>query len=192
MAMNTGQRQLFNLGRFVLAYAQVEGYLRKSLYFHGQISETVSKIVLSGIRSEDAISYLKKLLKASNLDAQILTDYMEVFEHIGPIKEVRNLLLHSGIEVFGLGFVVTNASKMLNPEDATIIPVSHKVFEQMTADLDKMTAMLINNLLRLEAPPSSDFALDRLARGPWLYIPPPQGGQSKQKDRQGQSQGKKR
>lgn len=192
MAMNTGQQQLFNLGRFVLAYAQVEGYLRKSLYFHGRISEAVSKIVLSGVRTEDAISYLKKLLKWSDLDPQILTDYEEVFSHIGPIKEVRNLLLHSGIEVFApLGFAVTNASKILDPKDATIIPVSHEIFEQMTADLHKMTAMLINNLLRLQAPPSSNFSLDRLARGPWLYTPPPRGDQSEKMGRKDRQQGKR-
>jgi hypothetical protein len=185
MAMNTGQRQLFNLGRFVLAYAQVEGYLRKSLCLHGQISEKFFKIALSGVRTEDAINHLKKLLKESNLDAQILADYEEVFEHLRPIKETRNLLLHSGIEIFGLGFAVTNASKMLDPENATVIPVSHDIFERMIADLDKMTAMLINNLLRIQAPSSSDFVLDRLSRGPWLYTPPPQGGRPKQKGQKG-------
>ncbi len=181
--MNEGQRQIFNFGRFVLAFAQVEAYLRVTLTELGKVSDIVSKIVLSGARVEDVISYLTKLLKTHSLDAQMTAEYTDVFKHFGPIKDARNIVLHYGIDSHGLGgFVATNRSKMLNPLEATVIPVSADIFEEMMDDLNKMTAILVNNLLRLDGTSPAALAFDPDAKRPWRYTPPPQGGRSKQKD----------
>ncbi len=190
--MNESQRQLFNLGRFVLAFAQVEAYLRITLTELGGISDTFSRIVLGGVRAEDAISHVKKLLKVKNVDSGMALGYAEVFEHFAPIKDARNLILHSGIAWCGTGFATTNRSRTLNPKDEIIIPVSSEIFEQMIDDLDKMTAMLVNHLLQLDGTSPSALAFDPAARRPWRYERPQQSGQTEKKGQKGQQQDKSR
>lgn len=132
--MNEGQRQLFNLGRFVLAFAQAEAYLRLTLAEYGRVPEAVAKVALAGIRTDDAISYLRKLFKAGSLDSKMLAGYEDVFSHLEPMKETRNFILHHGIDRIGYGFATTNRAKMLNPKDAKVIPISGDILEQMIDD----------------------------------------------------------
>ncbi|MHB1871876.1 MAG: hypothetical protein ACYCT1_13635 [Steroidobacteraceae bacterium] len=190
--MNEGQRQLFNLGRFVLAFAQVEAFLRLTLAEYGRVPETVAKVALAGVRTEDAISYLRKLFKADSLDTKMLAAYEDAFSHLEPIKEARNLILHHGIDWLGHGFATTNRAKILNPNDAKVIPISADILEQMLDDLEKVTAILINNLLQLDGTSPSALAFDPAARKAWRYRPQLRGGQSAQEGRNDQPQDKKR
>lgn len=188
--MTNAERQFFELGKFLLSFAIAENHLRQTVAKLGGVSDTFSKVVLSGLRTEDAIAHLRKLLPSSGAGAEVLASYSDVFEHLGPIKDARNLMLHHGIAWYGRGFAATNMPKVLKPEDAVVIPISNDILEQMTQDLFKITAILMNNWLRLDGL-SPSLRPDPVELSAWRYTPPPQGGSQKQKGRSGQKDGRK-
>lgn len=161
------------LGHFVHQFAHVEKMLAAVLQHIAGIVGPISQAIFHGVRSEGARQYINRILEVTNHTQAVKDDFTFVFAQLAHITAARNSLLHYGTELNeGTEFISTNQFWALTSDRIKELPVSVDILNQMTADLEKISAHLAVHLVR-NWPDAMAGLADRLSR-PWQYKPPPQ------------------
>jgi hypothetical protein len=181
------------LGEFVHTFARVEMTLAFVLWKTAGLNVTIAQTLLSGVRVDEAISLMRRVLEAKRLakDSDLYKEIDNVLTQLKIITGVRNQLLHHGIEVLPdlTGLITTNKLRAFNERVISSFDISSETLNNLKDDLLSIgiylgvfwlnTEKTQENKERLD---SIKDALSEIALQPWLYKSPSQGG-SRQKGR---------
>ena len=184
-------KYLLALGKFVHQFSILETHLHLALVQYAGVSDAVARVILSGTRISDSISFIKRIHTETKRE---LHPYLEkALNGASTINAFRNELLHYGTffgDESGSDGVVTNMLK--KPEASiTFTPVSPETLESLA--LDCRTACACLTYSNIDAPGLPEIARTSFlasAQAPWRYTPPAQE-KSRQKTR-GNGQKRKR
>jgi hypothetical protein len=162
------------LGHFVHEFAHVEKMLFSILQRTAQVSMPVARAIFHGARSDGARQFINRMLEVTEPNPAIAEDFKFIFAQLAHITDARNSLLHYGTEFNeGTDFLSTNRFIALTKERVKNIPMSVEILNQMTADLDKISAHLLVHLVRGWADEVIVMVGDKL-QASWRYTPPSQ------------------
>ena len=150
----------YELGRFVSIYATVEGSIFVLMASLIGISLKDSNAVLSGAKTDQCISNIKRLYEARETempDALVLC-----LDQIGLINKLRNDILHSGTKA---DFTVTNELRAL-PDRIIAYPVSAKLLQNAIMDMGTILLVLAS-FISPEAFPTAKVDRTVLLSRPW-------------------------
>lgn len=175
-ASEEGQKRLAALGRFILRFANTESILFTTLCVVCHVHPKIGQAIFSGTRADAAIQYIKRVFQVVNMPGNLKASYEDLFEHFTQINSARNLILHYGISSVGDEFVATDKLKALTEDRVRSMPVSAEILDQMSADLEKINATLMLNLLASDADKQEASAKSNVgpvSQQSWLYTPQP-------------------
>lgn len=173
-ASEEGQKRLAALGRFILRFANTESLLFTTLCVVAQVNPKVGQAIFSGSKADGAVQFIKRMFQVMNVPVALKASYEDLFEHFAQINSARNLILHYGISEVGDDFVATDRLKALTEDRVRSMTVSAELFDQMTADLEKINATLMLNLFANEADKEETSAksnIGSVSQQTWLYKP---------------------
>jgi hypothetical protein len=169
------------LGRFIDQFSSVEATMQVTLWSLAKIPPSTGRVLLSGVRTDLAASYIKRLAAAENWPAKRLAPFTELFDHLGPINSLRNDIVHFGALPSATAYlIVTNSFMAITPERVQTIHVNGALLDDMTHDLRKINAHLIMLMYSGEMQDNARQTYQRLLNAAWRYKPAPQSG-SRQK-----------
>jgi hypothetical protein len=170
------------LGRFVSAFAGVEGMVFALLTDMVGVSYEVGQAVFSGVRIDAAMDHIRRLchLRHPDLEKPALEEIApapvaECLPRIAPINKVRNSILHYGVLVDQQGLPYTvNVRAPLPGKPRVPEPVPLPMLDDMTADLRKIETTLLAHLLLGKLPDEMlEGAYGEALRSAWCYTPRP-------------------
>jgi hypothetical protein len=164
------------LGKFIAQYAVVEGLLRVSLWHFASLKAPIAQAIMSGVRTEDAISYINRIADATKWTNEKKASFKTVFNQIQVINKLRNDIVHRGAALQADGtWLSTNKAVAHIPERITNTVVSAEALDFARNDLFSIRAaltLLTYDHLKIKGlDPWAKPALD----GAWQYKPAPQG-----------------
>jgi hypothetical protein len=163
-------------------FAKVENAIVRTLQRLSKVSVEVAQAIFSGVRSEGAIQNINRILEISDpINDANRKRFSRAFEQFRHINDVRNLLLHHGIESSGKDLVTTNRKTALTESRVRSIPISAETLEQMTEDLGKIDALLTLTAIARGGDLEDADAIYRELQKPWLYKPPRQSPRARPK-----------
>lgn len=156
------------LGRFVDKFAVVESFMAYSLWHYANTKKEIARAVFSGVKVNEAMSLMKRLMDARNIDSAKREDLEFAFQQLSIITGARNDLLHFGaVDVPSGAILVTNVLRAHLPERVTAFPVSKEILDNMTVDLEKILIHLRQHHMGLR--PIKRKAVQEILQLPWLY-----------------------
>jgi hypothetical protein len=170
------------LGRFVSAFAGVEGMVFALLTEMAGVSYEVGQAVFSGVRAEVGVDHIKRLahlqhpeLNQPALEELMSPDVAACLPRIGPISKVRNSILHYGVLVGQQGLPYTvNVRAPIPGKPGIPEPVSLTMLDDMAADLKKIETTLLAHLITGKVPDQMmEDAYGEVLRSAWRYTPQP-------------------
>jgi hypothetical protein len=165
-----------SLGRFIQAFAHTEATMHGALREFSGVTNKVARALFSGTRAEAAKQYITRIADATDLDSEVKADLKYVFDQLGVINSTRNDIVHYGTNFGGDQFIVSNEYLAHLPTRVRKIEVSSEILNQMTSDLNKITAHLIVRITGTSDPGTSGSlrkCLIPILQRPWLYKPKP-------------------
>lgn len=180
-------RYLTALGAFIESFADVERTLLLVLEHFAGTDDRVSRALFSGVRADAATKYISRLLISLRKSKADQDYFQELFTRLGHITRIRNDIVHLGTNFEGRhqrgrmtasDFYVTNKRFALNKSRLRETPVSARILDDVTVDLQKIDFSLWAYLAR--GKPSEKEALEIFAFSlgrPWLYTPEKQSSQ---------------
>jgi hypothetical protein len=163
---------LFELGAFVDAFAKVETAMHLSLRWYTKTSTPTTRAVFSGVRTNEAGGFLKRLAEVGEIDAANWALLKPIVEHLGKINEVRNRLLHLGASGIAEGEGhVTNASRALTAARVEKTTMNPDILRAMTSDLQKIYHHLLISHVGHQRSGGEYADQETTLSAPWLYIP---------------------
>jgi hypothetical protein len=176
---NPLQDYLIRLGGFVTVFAGIEALLHEALRHYTKMPFRTANAILSGIRVDAAMSFIKRISDAEHFPKEIKDEMKYVFDQLALINQMRNDILHYGL-AFGAGdFIVTNAMFAHTEDHIRNLNISPQTLSEMTSDLIKirshMTMWIHGDVIRLAIKDSGNsYPYDEHISSPWRYKPPPQ------------------
>lgn len=174
--LNGAQRLLCMLAVFVLEFAEIEHHILRTLVRFSEVDDDTARALFSGVRADAAMDYVKRLLEVSGESEENKERYQRAFAQFKAITEVRNLILHYGLERSGESTVTTNKRIALSESRLRSVPVSSEMLENLVKDLSRIDEMLIfcaqmkGHQENERRPDLDDWVAS--FRAPWLYTPP--------------------
>jgi hypothetical protein len=170
-----GRKRLDNyhleLGRFVGVFAQVEMAMHLVLRWQTKVSIDVSRAVFSGVKADQASSFLRRLADIGQIKQPEWKELEPVLAQLNHINKTRNLILHYGADGVAEGEGISSDEGMaLTLDRVRRHPVSPEIIAAMTADARKIFFCLVAYHAGRPAPIST-YA-NGLRRAPWRYKPP--------------------
>ena len=168
-------RYYYELGLFVQHFSKIETLLQYALWFYSDTSEQTARAVFSGVRVEQAVSFIKRLHRSKDIEMHPLLSAS--LDQIGVINAARNLIVHYGARFEDdLPKYVTNARSVLKVTEALKYPISSHILSGLTRDLVHIQ-FSIGLVLGHAAGPIDDFEdrAERLLRYAWRYKHEPEG-----------------
>ena len=162
------QAQYFEaFGRFLTAYAKVEGMVRAFLHHISNIKPLILQALTGGTRLSDIIPPIKKISELNSLNENGKKELDTVFNHLNLITVLRDKLVHRGAEVKDGQLLSTNFLSLKAIENYEEIRFDVKDLNNATSDLGAI-------LLRLYALMNpNDPTVSELTElgvfGPWKY-----------------------
>jgi hypothetical protein len=84
------------LGRFVEAFAGVEGLVYDTLQRYSGLTDGFASAIFSGTRGETAISYINRLCEVRDIGKENKGEFDDVFGKLKTINNIINSLFHDG------------------------------------------------------------------------------------------------
>jgi len=134
----------------------------------------VGKAIFSGVRTTVIISQVRRIFRVSSFDPAFVSEIEEIFSHLTPITDLRNDILHFGLESGEESLVVSKAFKALPGADPKTRPVSVEILRSLVRDLVKMQCHLILLIWKDRLPQEYADLLGPARLEPWQYKPPEQ------------------
>lgn len=163
------------LGRFVQIFAEVERIVWLTLVSYVEARLEIAKIVLTAGKVAQCATHIKQIAAATNAPREKRHDLEFIFNQLGIINGVRDLILHYGATSIAEGKgTVSNAWKAkAEPQE---LPISADALLAMTDDLRKIIAHLAYRHLGQPRPKGalSLGVLDEVLARPWRYKFPEQ------------------
>lgn len=88
-------------GQFMLNFVQVEDALQRALEWHTRVTDDVRRVVFSGVRIQEAISFLRRLADVGQIDPDEWKELKRLLDHLSLINEARNNLVTTAPGAFG-------------------------------------------------------------------------------------------
>lgn len=131
------------LGSFLQAYAEVEAATFSTLAHYAGITDKMARALFSGTRAKAALDYIRRIVEAHEMREEILTELTLINDHLGPITDARNDLLHYGSTGGGADRQIANQRAHI-PKKQNERMLSEEIFGQMTKDLNKIERHIKN------------------------------------------------
>jgi hypothetical protein len=109
------EKRFSAVGKFVLQFAAAEQMLFLTVATVLKMHQKIAQAVFSGLRAENAIQTLNRIMEVSETPDKIKSSYAEIFAHFKSITDVRNSILHYGINTEGGEAVTSNKLVALTP-----------------------------------------------------------------------------
>ena len=181
------EKYLIALGLFTDKFALCETMLIIVLAKLTGLSDETSRAILSGVRSDTARTFIRRILEARG--EEVPPYLARAFEQLGVISTIRNDLMHYGAQA-----VAENPSDMIVSNEIAAMPgrvrktrISPEILTNLVTDLDTITGTLGYFHMSYHGIPS-DLIPDwrRGAHRAWLYKPQLQAAprQKRQRPRQ--------
>jgi hypothetical protein len=169
------EKYLLALGRFTHAFSRIEMFTTLALWVVSGVGQQMGRALLSGIRVDQAISVLRRVMDTENITGPQRDDLEPALQHLGMINKMRNDILHYGADVLENNqLMVSNFLSAHLDERLREVIISPQMLDDMTFDLDKIGVHFDVFIMRQSVPGiiinDADY-LERLQR-PWRYIPP--------------------
>ena len=177
-----------NLGRFIDRYAMAESILLALLETEAGVSEQVALCVFSGVRVDNAKSFINRLREVKGLPEDKLLS--RAFAQFTVLNTARNDIVHNGAIVKPDVIEILNPAHI--PERVRKLTISDVTFDEMESDLNTIMAAILlyqynNNDAYFRNPdvldPEGAGNLERDASAPWRYTPPQQAPSSRRTPR---------
>lgn len=170
------ERYYLELGRFIQRFAGLEASLQSLLWKHANVSPEVARSIFSGVRVDQALSFIKRLHRAHDLNMHPLI--LEAFDQIGTINSARNMIIHYGARFEkGEPQFVTNQRIAYRPDEAQSFPISSKILDQLISDIAHIQLRfgLLSSRDKM-TPARFEKAVQRLQQRAWRYKHAPEVG----------------
>lgn len=158
------------LGLFVHRFSGVEAYLQKLLATLVGVSPDTAKAIFSGVRVDNAASYIKRLFVARNetIDPQL----ERALTQLGHINGLRNHIIHYGATFKGgLPAMVSNARVAHAPSSLYEFPISSRILDDLNTDLETIILILFAMLSKPNMTPRNyEIGFDEVFLRAWRYI----------------------
>jgi hypothetical protein len=135
---------LWALGFFVTNFAVIEGILQKAVWHLAGLKPPMAQAVLSGLRTETATSYIRRIADAYKWSAGRKREVEYILGHLLLINRLRNDLLHYGAtKIEGSeNWLITNEPFVHVPEKIRHTHISPKMLTDAGEDLYKISVHL--------------------------------------------------
>lgn len=167
------------LGAFVSMFAQVESHLFFCLILASGVSFEVGKAIFSGVQIKVAIDFIRRIFQVKKPPETVAEVMESCFKQLRIINDLRNQLLHSGVDLSKAEMKSTNKLRALLPEREISYSIDPRMMYNMTQDLIQIT-LALNYCTCIFVkktpevfPPVPPEAVKGKQRT-WLYIPPAQ------------------
>jgi hypothetical protein len=182
-----GQEQLrayyIALGRFVDTYAHTELLTHLVLRWQTKTSSDIARAVFSGVRTNEALNYFRRLADVGIIQADEWTALMPIVDQLRLVTSRRNDILHHGAtDVAQGGGLVTNEALALTAERIQSFPISPEILDDMTADLRKINAHFLTRHMGRPALRGTHPELDVVLTASWRYKSPEQAQSHQRRD----------
>lgn len=170
------ERYYLALGRFIQRYAGIEARLQALLWRYAEVSPEVARSIFSGVRVDQATSFIKRLHKSRGIEMHPMM--VDMLDQIGIINAARNLIIHYGAEFDkGEPQFVTNQRIANRPEDARWFPISAQTLGALTADIKhiQLRITLLDQRDQMK-PERFEKRADRMLQRAWQYKHVPEAG----------------
>jgi hypothetical protein len=161
------------LGRFVDTYAHTELLTHLVLRRQTKTSSDAARAVFSGVRTNEALGYFRRLADVGVISAEEWSLLSPVVDQLRLITGRRNDLLHHAADCVASGKgIVSNDALALTVDRVQSFPISSEILDEMTRDLQKINAHF---LLRHMGRPSlrgKHPELQKVLTASWRYTPP--------------------
>lgn len=165
------------LGQFVAAFSLVEVTLLKALCVLAHVRAPYAQALLSGVRTDAAMSYINRIAEAERWPDDKRVDWQRIFSQLGLINKLRNDILHHGAGIAGNSWLVSNRRVAHHPDRIREMLITPAIINDATADAGDITTLLM-----LLGGPSVGIVMNRnwrswmrkRLREPWRYKQPPQ------------------
>jgi hypothetical protein len=165
------------LGRFVVAFTEVECTLQQVLWRLSKVNSPVAQAVFSGVRADEASNKITRIGEAENWSEERRTEWKVIADRTGILRTLRNDILHYGTDwQLEGGWIMTNRGYVHTRQKVKYTPVTPEILEDATADLKKLSMHLFHFLFRDDMTPKGLASLDPTLQRAWRYIPPPPVG----------------
>jgi hypothetical protein len=105
------------LGRFVTNFSFVEQHVQSLLWRLAKLESPISQAILSGVRTEAAISLIYRIADAERWSKEKKEAYKDALDQLQVINKLRNDLLHRGSRLQPNGtWLITNEHFVHIPE----------------------------------------------------------------------------
>lgn len=164
------------LGRFIQRFSSIEAAMQKLLSHYTDVSPTVARSIFSGVRMDQASSFIRRIHKARSIEMHPILG--GALDQIGVINTARNYIIHYGAEFdAGEPLYVSNQRVVNRPEETQRFPISISILDALTADIAHIQLRfgLIRNQSEMKPARFQKTAQNFLKRA-WRYKHAPQIG----------------
>lgn len=160
------------LGSFVSKFSQVECTLQTVLWTIARVSDATGKAVFSGVRPDQALSYLNRIADAEKWPAERKANLTLIADRLGPITKLRNDLLHYGATWHEQDvWQVSNATFAHIPDKLRVVQVPLSALREAGHDLMKIEHHLIHFAWSDSIPEDSKRHYEKMLASAWRYKP---------------------
>jgi hypothetical protein len=161
------------LGEFVTKFASVEGDLQHTLWKLAGLKFPVAQAVLSGVRTEDAIKRIYRLIDAKGWPPARKAKFKYIADQIQEINKLRNDILHHGADLQADDTWISSNKKFVHLPDRIRNTISSQAI-LLQAGFDLMGIRMRLTRVFGRHPKQYTDVLDRLLAPAWRYKPAPQ------------------
>lgn len=166
------------LGGFVETFALVEAAIFWSLRFYTNMPIAMMRAVLSGVRIQDGISFVRRVHAAAKPPLPIRAELDAALVQLKLITDKRNDIIHFGSHASADGArTVSNEDRALTPEALRKYRVSADMLVGMTQDLRDILGVVLTDAVHSPMTKSKtgrQVWKERVIAPPaWRYTPEP-------------------
>ena len=157
-------------------FATVECTLQMVLWKYAKIPDSTARAILSGVRVDNAMSFINRLIEVDDPGPEIKADLKDVFQQLSIINGARNNIIHYGaVSSEGDDKIITNAYFALTESRVREFPVSPQIFSDLVVDLQKiMMHFVTHHLNEVDMADVMKAQQEKILRAAWRYKPPQQ------------------
>ena len=132
------------LGRFVSVFAQVESMLATVLWKHAGVPPPLAQAVFSGVRTEAAMQYIRRIADAQNWPAAHKTNIELVFAQLSALTKLRNDILHFGASMDEPSvWTVSNKNFVHIPDRVRETKITSNILDDASWDLGRIVVWCV-------------------------------------------------
>jgi hypothetical protein len=157
------------LGRFIAAFANVEGVVHVLARKISGLSDEKARILFGGMRLSDVLVRLRQLMPIDQATQDSYSELDICLTQLAGISDRRHKLVHRGATYFAGGLISGNAQTAKSVKHMEVETIDENALTAMTLDCGSIYL----RLSYLANPSATDQHLVLILKSrPWRYIPP--------------------